>query len=109
MFFRFAIALLALTCTLRAELQDIVNTGHFRIPEKVIGVSAEQKYFTSSYEAAVSYGNMATRMFGDPPYTIIRTEVPSDLLPQPVSVDLGIPAYNLPPSILKDLKPVIMK
>ena len=91
------------------ELQDIINTGKFRIPDGVKGVSAEGKYFTSTYESAKKYGDAATKTFKDPPYTIIQTEIPSTLLPEPVAVEFGIPAYNLSPSILKDLVPVIMK
>ena len=89
------------------ELIDIQNTGMFRIPNAFI--SAEGKYFTSSYEAAKAYGDMATLSFGDPPYTIIRTEIPTSMLPPPVSVEHGIPAYVLPTDTLNGLKPTIMK
>ena len=91
------------------ELQDVVKTGKFRIPVEVKGMSAEGKYFTTSYESAKAYGDSAVEAFNDAPYTIIRTEVPSAVLPSPVSVEHGIQAYVLPEASLDGLVPVILK
>ena len=70
--------------------------------------SAEGKYFTNSAEDASSYAKQAVKAFGDQPYTIIKTKVPTSSLPSPVSVDRGIPAYVLPNETLPGLKPEIL-
>lgn len=46
--------------------------------------------------------------FQDPPYTIIKTDVPTALLPKPVSVDGGIPAYVIPNEALLGITPQVM-
>lgn len=85
------------------ELADIHKTG------KLINRgSAEGKYFTNSAEDASSYAKQAVKAFGDQPYTIIKTKVPTSSLPSPVSVDRGIPAYVLPNETLPGLKPEIL-
>jgi RHS repeat-associated protein len=85
------------------ELADINSTQALRN----LG-SAEGKYFTSSAEHASDYARQAVRAFGDPPYTIIRTDVPTSSLPRPVSVDGGIPAYVIPDASLPGLRPTVM-
>ena len=88
-----------------AELGDIQLTGAFRN----LG-SAEGKYFTTSAEAAVSYGRQAVNAFGDAPYTVVQTRVPGSFLEglSPVTVDRGIPAYVIPNSSLPGLTPKIL-
>jgi len=87
-----------------AELTDIQNTGKFNI----VPQSVEGKYFTSSYDNALKYGLMAEKAFGDPPYSIVSTIIQTSLLPKPVFVEAGIPAYVLPPSTLKTLTPSLL-
>jgi hypothetical protein len=90
-----------------AELADIQATGRFRsLPGGVEG-----KYFTTSADAAASYGRQAVRAFGDPPYTIVKTQVPESVLARPgisATVDRGIPAYVLPDDVLPGLRPEIL-
>jgi len=85
------------------ELADIQKTGQL-----INRGSAEGKYFTSSAEDAASYAKKAVTAFKDPPYTIIKTEVPTASLPTPVSVDGGIPAYVIPSAALPGLTPQVM-
>jgi len=85
------------------ELADINSTQALRN----LG-SAEGKYFTSSAEYASDYARQAVRAFKDPPYTIIRTDVPTSSLPKPGSVDGGIPAYVIPDASLPGLRPTVM-
>jgi len=87
-----------------AELADIQATGSFR----TLAGGVEGKYFTTSAEAAASYARQAVRAFGDPPYTIVRTQVPESVLLRPgisATVDRGIPAYVLPDKVLSGLRP----
>lgn len=85
------------------ELADIKDTG------KLINKgSAEGKYFTTSSEHASDYAKKAVNAFKDPPYTTIKTQVPTSSLPKPVSVDGGIPAYVVPNHSLNGLKPEVL-
>ncbi|WP_017444194.1 RHS repeat-associated core domain-containing protein [Gayadomonas joobiniege] len=85
------------------ELADIKDTG------KLINRgSAEGKYFTTSSEHASDYAKQAVNAFKDPPYTTIKTQVPTSSLPKPVSVDGGIPAYVVPNQSLNGLKPEVL-
>lgn len=88
-----------------AELADIQATGELR---SLAGL--EGKYFTTSAEAASSYARQAVRAFGDPPYTLIRTEVPNSIFRglTPVTVDRGIPAWLIPNSRLAGLTPKVL-
>ena len=86
-----------------AELADINATQALRN----LG-SAEGKYFTSSAEHAADYAKQAVTAFKDPPYTIIKAEVPTLSLPKPVSVDGGIPAYVVPDASLPGLRPTVL-
>ena len=85
------------------ELSNIRETG-----ELINKGSAEGKYFASSSEGASSYARQAVAGFGDAPYTTVKVDVPNKLLPNPTSVDRGIPAYVLPNESLKGLKPEIL-
>ncbi|MES2996030.1 MAG: hypothetical protein V4733_04385 [Verrucomicrobiota bacterium] len=85
------------------ELADISKTGQL-----INKGSAEGKYFTSSAEHASDYAQQAVRGFRDPPYTTIRTEVPTSSLPSPTSVDGGIPAFVIPNNALPGMKPTIL-
>jgi len=85
------------------ELLDIQQTGQF-----INRGSAEGKYFTSSMNDAANYARQAVNAFGDPPYTIIKTQGPNNLLPIPVNVDGGIPAFVLPNNTLPSLTPTVM-
>lgn len=85
------------------ELADINKTG-----QVINKGSAEGKYFTNSAEQASSYAKQAVNAFGDAPYTTIKVDVPTSSLPNPVSVDGGIPAYVIPNESLKGLKPQVL-
>jgi len=85
------------------ELEDINKLDMF-----VNRGEAEGKYFTTSAEHAADYARKAVQRFGDPPYTIVRTQVPTSSLPFPVPVDGGIPAYVIPNNLLPDLKPTVL-
>jgi filamentous hemagglutinin len=87
-----------------AELADIQATGVLRN----LG-SAEGKYFTTSAAEAAAYAKQAVKGFSDPPYTIIKVEVPSSIFKGlvPASVDRGIPAWVIPNNRLPGLAPVI--
>jgi hypothetical protein len=88
-----------------AELEDIQATGAFRN----LG-SAEGKYFTTSGEAASSYGKQAVGAFGDPPYSLVQTRVPNSIFEglSPATVDRGIPAWVIPSERLPGLTPNVM-
>jgi hypothetical protein len=87
-----------------AELADIDATSALRN----LG-SAEGKYFTTSAADASSYAKQAVNGFGDPPYTIIKTEVPNTIFEglTPATVDRGIPAWVVPNNRLPGLTPII--
>lgn len=85
------------------ELSDIQNTG-----ELINRGSAEGKYFTSSSADASSYAQQAVSAFGDAPYTTVKVDVPNSMLPSPVSVDGGIPAFVIPNANLPGLKPQVL-
>lgn len=85
------------------ELADIQAQGIFRN----LG-SAEGKYFSTTAEGAASYAKQAVKGFGDPPYTLIKTEVPNNLLPHSVLVDRNVPAVVLPNNVLPNLKPQVL-
>lgn len=85
------------------ELADIQNLGQFRN----LG-SAEGKYFSTTAEGAASYAKQAVQGFGDPPYTLIQTEVPYNLLSPSTLVDKNVPAIVLPNNVLRGLKPQVL-
>jgi RHS repeat-associated protein len=86
---------------MNSELDDIVSSGAFRNPAGI-----EQKYFSATAEGAASYARQAFGKMGDTsPYTIIRTDAPSSLLPAIQSVDRGVPAILVPTNVLPKLSP----
>lgn len=86
---------------MNSELDDIVSSGAFRNPAGI-----EQKYFSATTEGAASYARQAFGKMGDTsPYTIIRTDAPSSLLPAIQSVDRGVPAILVPTNVLPKLSP----
>jgi RHS repeat-associated protein len=86
------------------ELADIKATGTLRT-----AAGGEGKYFSMTPEGASSYARQACKGFGDPPYTIIQTQVPNGVLQQALSkgagvvVDRGIPTVVLPAETLPSL------
>lgn len=88
-----------------AELADIQASGALR---SIAGL--EGKYFTTSAEAASSYARQAVRAFGDPPYTLIRTDVPNSIFRglTPATVDSGIPTWVIPNNRLPGLTPQVL-
>lgn len=85
------------------ELADIQGRGIFRNLS-----SAEGKYFSRTAEGAASYAKQAVKGFGDPPYTLIRTDVPNNLVPRPLTVDRNVPAVVFPNNVLPTLKPQVL-
>ncbi|MBB5767285.1 RHS repeat domain-containing protein [Xanthomonas euroxanthea] len=87
------------------ELADIKAMSAFRN----LG-SAEGKYFTTSASEASAYAKQAVKAFGDQPYTIVSTKVPTSIFKglSPVTVDRGIPAWVIPTERLPGLVPRIM-
>jgi RHS repeat-associated protein len=89
-----------------AELSDLsANAGAFRNP---FGI--ESKYFSETAEGAASYARQTYQAGGNlyqGPYTIIRTDIPSDLI-TPImrqSVDRGVPSVVVPTELLPRLTP----
>jgi RHS repeat-associated protein len=89
-----------------AELNDINATATLRN----LG-SAEGKYFTTSAEGASSYAKQAVKGFGDPPYTLIKTQAPNSIFNglHPATVDSGIHAWVIPNNKLSGLIPNVLK
>lgn len=86
------------------ELSDIKRTQIFRN----LG-NAEGKYFTTSIEGASSYAKQAVKGFGDPPYTLIRTQVPNSAINRASTlVDGGIPAWVISDQQLEGLIPEVL-
>jgi hypothetical protein len=87
------------------ELLDIQSTGVFRN----LG-TAEGKYFTISARAAALYAKQAVEGFGDPPYTLVKTETPDSIFDglESVMVDRGITAWVIPDDRLSGLTPEII-
>ncbi|MEJ2497062.1 MAG: RHS repeat-associated core domain-containing protein [Sulfurovaceae bacterium] len=86
------------------ELKNIENTKKF-----INKGSAEGKYFTTSNKNASNYAKQAVNAFGDEPYTIVKTKIKTNNLPEAVRVDDGgIPAYVIPNKQLNSLKPKIL-
>jgi hypothetical protein len=85
-----------------AELTDIQTTGIFRNPPGI-----ENKYFTTTLDGAIQFGEMASNAFGDGPYTIVQTSIGADLITPEMSVvvDRGIPTVVVPTEVLPELSP----
>jgi hypothetical protein len=89
-----------------AELADLGATGAFRNP-----LGAEVKYFSTTAEGAASYARqtVGTGLYQGP-YTIVRTEVPTNLVNSPLlrsTVDRGIPTIVVPTQTLPRLAPPV--
>jgi RHS repeat-associated protein len=90
-----------------AELASINSTKSFT---NIAGL--EGKYFTTTQQHATNYAQMAEKAFGDPAYTIVKTNVPNKILNLPgisATVDGGIPAYVIPTQYLPGLLPKVIK
>jgi hypothetical protein len=92
------------------ELKDMMATGAFKtLPGQ------EVKYFATTARGAASYAEQATRAFGDGPFTIVRTSIPTRAIQSFGSVDpvvgqgaiqtVVVPTQSLPllstPTIVK--------
>lgn len=85
------------------ELADIQRTGAFN---NLFGL--EGKYFTTSAGSAADCARKTVKGFGDPPYTIVNTQVSRSVLNQPgifATVDGRIPAFVIPNKNLPELIP----
>jgi hypothetical protein len=78
---------------MKSELDDIAAHGVFRNPAGI-----EVKYFSTSPEGAASYARQAARAFGDGPFTLVESRIPSQLItPQmKATVDRGIQTIVVP-------------
>ena len=87
------------------ELADIQTTGQL-----INRGSAEGKYFSATSEGAASYARQAYYGFGDPPYTLVRTQIPAGSLTLETRavVDRGVQTVVLPNEILPGLVPEIL-
>ena len=85
---------------LPAELRSIQRIGAF---SNIPGI--ETKYFSTSLQGAQSYAAQAARVFGDGPFTFVRTSIPANLItPQmQVTVDRGIGTVTIPTGLLARL------
>ena|SRR5581483_3158252 len=91
-----------------AELESISSLGAFTNP---IGI--ENKYFSTTLQGAQSYGAQAAAAFGEGPYAIVQSKIPSSLITNemrvPNGVDRGIPTIVVPTEMLPQLaKPVVV-
>jgi len=82
------------------ELDDIVRTQAFRNP-----VGIEVKYFAMTTEGASSYAKAAGQAFGDGPFTIVETRIPTALITAEMRavVDRGISTVTVPTNLLRRL------
>jgi hypothetical protein len=87
------------------ELADIQQVEVF-----VNRGSAEGKYFSTPAEGAASYAKQAFYGFNDPPYTLVKTEVPTNTLSllKILMVDGDVPAVVVPDDSLLGLTPEIL-
>ncbi len=83
-----------------AELDDIVRTQAFRNP-----VGIEVKYFATTAEGASAYAQAASQAFGDGPFTIVETRIPTALITAEMRavVDRGIATVTVPTNLLHHL------
>ncbi|HKQ71893.1 MAG TPA: RHS repeat-associated core domain-containing protein, partial [Polyangiaceae bacterium] len=87
-----------------AELESIGQTGRF-----INLGSAEGKYFSTTVEGVSSYARGAVKAFGDPPYTLVTTQIPTRLLTPQMGavVDRGIQSFVIPDALLPGLTPTV--
>ena len=88
------------------ELADIQAQNAFRN----LG-QAEGKYFSTTPEGAASYAKQAFYGFKDPPYTLIKTEVPSGFINRfGVNImDRNVPGIVIPNKALPGLQPQVLE
>jgi hypothetical protein len=81
-------------------LSSIQDIGGF---SNVSGV--ETKYFSTTLQGARSYAAQAAKIFGDGPFTFVRTNIPTSLITPEmrVTVDRGINTVAVPTSLLDRL------
>jgi hypothetical protein len=65
----------------------------------------EVKYFSETAEGAASYARQAHSAFGDGPFTLVETRIPSNLITSGmrVTVDRGIRTVTVPTELLPQL------
>jgi hypothetical protein len=82
--------------------------ANIEISDKFINLgNAAGKYFSSTREGVSSYAKQAFYGFGDPPYTMYQTEIPTWIIqPEWMStVDRNVPAVVVPDRYLPYLRP----
>ena len=89
-----------------AELQDIEAPGRFRNPAEVAS-----KYFSLSYDGARRYAALATSGFGEGPFWMVSTAIPTRLVTwqHEATVDRGIEALAVPTALLRLLSPPVIE
>lgn len=85
-----------------AELNDILQLGAFRNPYGI-----ENKYFAITAAGAASYAQQAHKAFGDGPFTMVETAIPTrSITPDMrVTVDRGLSTVIVPTQQLSELSP----
>lgn len=89
------------------ELQSIQELGAFSNP---YGIGS--KYFSTTLAGAQSDAAQAEQVFGDEPYSFVRTTIPTrSITPDMVvSVDGGVPTVVVPEEVLPVLtEPIIVE
>jgi hypothetical protein len=87
---------------LPGEAESIQTLGGFSNPSGI-----EVKYFSTSLEGAQSYASQATAAFGDGPFTIVGTGIPTPAITpeMQVTVDRGIKTVVVSTQDLPKLTP----
>ena len=85
------------------------NTGIEETGQFINRGSAEGKYFSLDPEGVSSYAKQAVAGFGDPPYTMVQTQIRTRLLTPEMGarVDRGVNALVLPNGLLPGLTPTV--
>ena len=85
-----------------AELDDIRRLGAFRNP-----FGLENKYFAIAAESAAAYAQQAHKAFGDGPFTMVATTMPTHSITSDmrVTVDRGLATVIVPTQQLSELSP----
>jgi RHS repeat-associated protein len=83
---------------MQGELDDIATSGAFRNPYGI-----ENKYFSTTAEGAASYARQASRAFGDGPFSIVETRIPTGAITAEMRavVDRGIQTVTVPTQALE--------
>lgn len=86
------------------ELVDLQETAAF-----INRGFAEGKYFSTTAEGASAYAKQAYYGCGDPPYTLVTTQIPTGAITSGMraTVDRGIPVVVIPNAMLPSLTPRI--